>query len=298
VRIVALGIGEYERFQAKVGMADLQGDWMITDASLVSVANPCEDFLNIPPDAALHGLPGQITRHLASQGSYVYRRADGVLSLVLEPGAGQTLAETIELPMTVDDDEDDPLMVPYRTTYSGDVTLDPDQFTWKMEIKMVMVAPEQGMGSAQPVSETPGRSLWLFLGALGLALPAGWRLGRGRSTAQRGLPILLALLVLPSLACFVTEVVFQTQTQLDKLEYVVPLDQPLEIDAEPIFRLSGGRTTTTLSLTILFPAADEESEPREVTCPIEIVTDATIGIYHDGIFRDYNMFDEFGDYDY
>lgn len=298
IRIVALGIGNYERFKAKVGMADLQGDWLITDAQLVSVANHCEEFFSIPLDASQSSLPGQITHHLASQGSYVYQRTNGVWSLVLEPGAGQTLVETIELPMTFDEDEDAPLMIPYQMTYSGDVTLDPNEFTWEMEIQMVMVAPEQGMGSGRPVNETRGHSLWLFLGLLGLALPAGWRLGRGRSAAQRRLPLLLALLALPSLACFLTEIVFQTQTQLDKLEHVVPLDQPLEIDAEPIFRLSGGQTTTTLTLTILLPADDEEQEPREVTCPIEIVTDASIGIYHDGIFRDYNMFEELDDYEY
>jgi hypothetical protein len=114
---------------------------------------------------------------------------------------------------------------------------------------------------------------------------------------------LLLTVAAVSLSC-VTIINFDmsTTTKLDQIEYLVPIDADTIESADATFRLTGQPVTTVLDATAIIPAGTiptslfgeevETIEAREETCLIEIVSNATVEIYPDGLITDFDMFSQ------
>lgn len=301
VRIIALGDGDTNRFQARAALIDLQGDWMNTEANPLSISHNCDELIDESTD---YFLVDQLSHHFAARGSYVYRQDGTGLSLVFEPEDGHALSEviTIRIPPDPEDPEDVEERVLFNTTYSGKILLTPDSIDWTMEMNMVVINDEDAshlIPEEQRLSGFHGWTVILILSLILVGLPGGLWLTSKDNLSRRRILMLIIILNLVSLAC-ITEMIFNSSVKLDKIKYTRPIDVPLEVDNEPIFRLSGGQMVTKFSITyeniddLYFDAENWalEGETKPKTCTIEVVSEDNVRVFHNGYFRDYNMFDE------
>ncbi len=301
VRIIALGDGDENRFQAQAALIDLQGDWMITDPEPVSLNHNCEAKLE---ESDIYFLVDRLSHHFAARGSYVYQQEETGLSLVFEPEEGHALSEVIyiRIPPDPDDPEDVEERIPYNTTYAGKISLTPDSIEWTMDMNMTVIKSEDGsqlVPENQRLSGFQGWEAILILMLLLVALPGGLLLASKDNLRLRRILLLIMILNLVSLAC-ITEMIFNSNVKLDKIEYTRPIEVPLVVDDTPIFRLSGGQIVTNLSLTYEDISDIEfdsdtwgfEGESKPKTCTIEVVSKDDVRVYQNGYWRDFNMFDE------
>lgn len=314
VRIIVLGEDDANQFQAQVALIDLQGDWMIRDPKLISFQHNCEDIIEDDEDSEFFvRLVNQLSLHLAARGSYVYRQEGAELALVFEPEDGHALSEvlTIRVPPDPDDPDDVESFIPFQTTYAGKILLKPESLEWIMDMNMVLNEEENNsrlIPENQRLSGLQGWAVILIPTLLFLALPSGLWLSSKDNPSRRRILTLVIVLNLISLAC-ISEMMFQSMVKLEKIEYTMPIDHlPLEVGEEPIYKLFGDRIVT--KMTMIYEEIDPDSledafenygwdfiwvedvETETKTCTIEVVTEGTVGVFHNGIFRDFNMFDE------
>jgi hypothetical protein len=312
VRMIVLGEDDTNQFQAQVALIDLQGDWMIRDPQLISFQHNCDDIIEDDEDREIFiRLINQLSHHLAARGSYVYRQEGAELSLVFEPEDGHSLSEVINIRVPPEDEDDDESFIPFQTTYAGKILLTPESLEWTMDMKMVRIKSDKNSHQILENRHLSGVQGWpviLIPTLLFLALPSGLWLSSKENPSRRRIFTLVIVINLISLAC-ISEMMFQSMVKLDKIEYTMPIDHlPLEVGEEPIFRLFGDRIVTKITLTYEEIDPDtledgienygwdfdwiEDVETETKTCTLEVVTEGTVAMFHNGIFSDFNMFDE------
>jgi hypothetical protein len=297
VRVVALGEEDDSRFQAMVGAIDLQGDWVITDTSLVSFSTTCEEGDGEINEQHLDELAQVLSQHFAARGSYQAGMVNGDVGLVYAAGEGFSLSETRINPFTTGEAAEEE-EIPYNVVYSGSIRLQPDAIEWRMKMDMD-IAEDPTSSSGRPASGLTNPTPLGMLGLLALLCAPGgiWlSISGGRRRKIVGLLLTVAAV---SLSCVVTNFDISTHTKLDQIEYLAPIDAETIEPAGATFRLTGQPITTVLDLTffvspITMPSLSgeegETTEAREESCQIEIVSNATVEIYPDGHITGYDMF--------
>ncbi|MEN4043057.1 MAG: hypothetical protein ROW39_11965, partial [Anaerolineaceae bacterium] len=84
VRVVALGEEDHSRFQATVGAIDLQGDWVITNSSLVSMTSTCREDAGQNYEQTFAEFAQVLSMHFAARGTYRLGWVNGDVGLVYE----------------------------------------------------------------------------------------------------------------------------------------------------------------------------------------------------------------------
>jgi hypothetical protein len=297
VRVVALGEEDHNRFQATVGAIDLQGDWVITNSSLVSYTIKCDEETDFDMENP-HLWAEVLSQHFAARGTYRLGWLNGDVGLVYEAGEGFSLSETRINPFSAAEAAEEE-EIPYNVLYSGSIRLQPDAIEWTMKMEMD-IAEDPTSSSDRPVSGLTNQNPPGMLGLLALlCAPAGIWLSVSNCRRRKIVGLLLTVAVV-SLSCVVLNYDVSTTTKLEQIEYLVPIDAETIESADASFRLTGQPVTTVIDVTfyvspIEIPSlfSEEEAEPtvaREVSCLIESVSNATVEIYPDGLITDFDMF--------
>lgn len=291
VRVVALGTGDTNRFQAEVSLIDLQGDWVLADSKLVSLSNSCtNDGVEFSADPIV--VVESLSRHFASRGIYKAGIVNGELGFAYEANPGQSLTEDRTFYS-----KDKSQSARYGITQAANISLEPETIEWKMDLKMRAAEGQSSLPGwlAASYSSTPPPAFGL--GLLILALPGGlWLSAAGKSPRRRllGLGLVLALV---SLAC-IKSLDMTTSARLNRIEYLIPIGKPpakASIDT-PTFRLTGAPVSTVIDVTLVIPEDNflpgnsRHKKGDELTCKFEIITESVIKIYPDGIISGVDFF--------
>lgn len=293
VRMIALGTGDNDRFQATVSLIDLQGDWVLSGSRLISFSNNCDDE-GLELSENLVEIVEKLSHHFASRGSYTAGIVDGDLGYLFEASPGYSLVEQRGIRLL----EDGEGVLDYMVTHAGSIRLDPEAIEWKMELKMTL---------AEQLSSNPVYQLSSFFASgpgllLGFLFPAFtgafWLSITGKSPQRRLLGLALVLAAV-SMACILTSLDMTTLAKLDRIEYLIPIDNPPDEASSltPIFQLTGEPVNTIIDMVLVIPeirGIDDEvvHEAEERNCRIEIVTASTVEVYPDGVISGVDIFED------
>ncbi|EFO81464.1 FHA domain-containing protein [Oscillochloris trichoides DG-6] len=264
VRLVAISRESAATLKAKIEPIDLQGDWVFSVKSATITSNNCESDSEDGEDSSASITEGDmlnmLTRYVAPLGSYATRddRLPGELGFVLDPGA------------SLKTEPDDPDM-----TYTSSISVQAKEVVADIEL---FIPPPASSG------QTNGAGV-----ALAITLPTGLALFFMRRR-RRGAAILMSLLAVTMLTgCLGLNIsgTIGSEMHFGKLTYVAQPDAP----TAPLWRLSDGKGTLSMDLTIVVAATTLDSESADGVstqtetrqCQIEMAITAEGELFPDGV---------------
>jgi hypothetical protein len=164
-------------------------------------------------------------------------------------------------------------------------TLPPEYTTVPFELEgSVVIGPDNIQGRQRLAIDDPAESD-AHPATAALAFPL---IGALVWSSRRRIVLALVLMLLGALlaGCFGIGITGSVETDytLTKLEYIGKGD----VQGEPIWRISGGTSTTSIDLTIIVqvadPFSDKPPEEQVMQCKGQAETETVIEIYKDGVF--------------
>ena len=287
VRLVALGRSGGERFQAQVGVVSLSGVWVFTPEKLISHDVTCKDEEGSEESEGMAEGATQVIGLAGASGDYV---ADEIGNrLTWRKVTGRVQGEVSDIVWD----------------YSGRATVNQDEVTVQAQLHIPRPAHSGGGPRAADVDRW---APWATL-ALGTTLPLalwtrreskhaanghrGWTPWRGWRR-WRPFLVLVVAVGMGSLLTGCFGLLFYGDLSADMtftgLEYVggqetVVVDGDGASDAEPIWRLEGGRAEVDVDLTTVTFVEDEEGKEEEHKrrCKGTAVYEMTRAIYQDAV---------------
>ena len=162
-------------------------------------------------------------------------------------------------------------------------TLPPEYTTVPFELKgSVVIGPDNIQGRQRLAIDDPAESD-AHPATVALAFPL---IGALVWSSRRRIVLALVLLLLGALlaGCVGIGITGSAETnyKLTKIEYIGKGD----VKGEPIWRISGGTSTTSIDLTaqVADPFSDKPPEEQVMQCKGQVETEMVIEIYKDGVF--------------